>query len=114
MNRKLMSIASIIFALAFVAIFLIIWMSANNIIKTQADEISSLYKADAPFDTSLFDDKLVSGATLKNFIEDMNSNTFTRGYKTYGITSYEDKKVYRTTLHLNSTGAVDGLTVEDS
>lgn len=119
MNKKIITIAGIIFALAFVSIFLVIWCNTNDVIKTQANAINELYAADAPFDVSLFDNQIVTGRTLKNFESDMEKNQFTRSFKIYdisdniGTSSIEDNKIYRTYLHENDNGVIDGITYED-
>ena len=113
MNKKLISIAGIIFALVFVGIFIYIWVSSSNLIRLQSDNINQLYKSDAPFDTALFDNKVVTGQSLQNFLIDVDSTPLLRNYKIYINGSEADSfgltVQYRTYLHYNENGMIDGI-----
>lgn len=143
MDKKITTVAGISFALAFVAVFLIVWSTSQSIVHKEVQEMNSLYAADAPFDTSLFDNKVVTGQSIMNMASDMAMTSYTNSIRlfwydysaatdTYTLiggdkSAYVDytglvsgalrgsivaNKEYRTFLHYNDNGIVDGIAIQ--
>lgn len=74
MSKKLITIAGIVFALSFAVVFITIWMSTQAILNREASDRDSLFRADLPFDTSLFDNRVVTGESLINLLDDLTKS----------------------------------------
>jgi archaellum component FlaF (FlaF/FlaG flagellin family) len=80
-NQKILTIAGIIFALIFVGVFYVGWNSANQALRHTAEDLQSLYKAEAPFDVTLLYDRRVSGATIRNLVANVNTPGSSIGFR---------------------------------
>ena len=87
MNNKLLSIASIIFAIIFVAIFMVVWGNTRDIIQTEANEIDTLYASEYDFDIATFNDRVVSNDTLVNLAYNIADSGYSQSVK---LKFYED------------------------
>lgn len=87
MNNKLLSIASIIFAIIFVAIFMVVWGNTRDIIQTEANEIDTLYASEYDFDIATFNDRVVSNDTLVNLAYNIANSGYSQSVK---LKFYED------------------------
>lgn len=88
MNNKLLSIASIIFAIIFVAIFMVVWGNTRDIIQTEANEMDALYASEYDFDIATFNDRVVSNDTLVNLAYNIAHSGYSQSVK---LKFYEDK-----------------------
>ena len=88
MNNKLLSIASIIFAIIFVAIFMVVWGNTRDIIQTEANEMDALYASEYDFDIATFNDRVVSNDTLVNLAYNIANSGYSQSVK---LKFYEDK-----------------------
>lgn len=79
MNKQLLTTASIIFAVVFVAIFIFMWSTSKSLITTSIDDINNLYSTSTTFDTSLFDNTLVSGQTIRNLAIEVQNDKQSTG-----------------------------------
>lgn len=107
MDKKIISIAGIVFSIVFVAVFLFVWSSSNTVISMSVEGINELYRAESAFDISLFDDKLVSGQTMKNLQEDMDRTGYTSSLNVKiepAANTLDSNKTYRSTLYISDTG----------
>lgn len=116
MNKQLLTTASIIFAVVFVAIFIFMWSTSKSLITTSIDDINSLYSTSTAFDTSLFDNTLVSGQTIKNLDAELKNNTSTGSIKVdlvvgadEGADSADVDKSYRSKLCYNENGVLNKI-----
>lgn len=130
MGKKLVSIAGIIFAVVFVAVFLFIWSKSSNIFKTQMDSINSLYESELPFDMSLFNNRVVSGNTLNNFATDLGKSAYTTtaklsfydsndtlrlspdDYIDTEVSEFDANSEYLVYYHDGDNGNIDGIVAE--
>lgn len=87
MNNKLLSIASIIFAIIFVAIFMVVWGNTRDIIQTEANEMDALYASEYDFDIATFNDRVVSNNTLVNLAYNIADSGYSQSVK---LKFYED------------------------
>lgn len=87
MNNKLLSIASIIFAIIFVAIFMVVWGNTRDIIQTEANEMDALYASEYDFDIATFNDRVVSTDTLVNLAYNIADSGYSQSVK---LKFYED------------------------
>lgn len=87
MNNKLLSIASIIFAIIFVAIFMVVWGNTRDIIQTEANEMDTLYASEYDFDIATFNDRVVSNDTLVNLAYNIANSGYSQSVK---LKFYED------------------------
>lgn len=87
MNNKLLSIASIIFAIIFVAIFMVVWGNTRDIIQTEANEMDALYASEYDFDIATFNDRVVSNDTLVNLAYNIANSGYSQSVK---LKFYED------------------------
>lgn len=87
MNNKLLSIASIIFAIIFVAIFMVVWGNTRDIIQTEANEMDALYASEYDFDIATFNDRVVSNDTLVNLAYNIADSGYSQSVK---LKFYED------------------------
>lgn len=87
MNNKLLSIASIIFAIIFVAIFMVVWGNTRDIIQTEANEMDTLYASEYDFDITTFNDRVVSNDTLVNLAYNIADSGYSQSVK---LKFYED------------------------
>lgn len=87
MNNKLLSIASIIFAIIFVAIFMVVWGNTRDIIQTEANEMDALYASEYDFDIATFNDRIVSNDTLVNLAYNIADSGYSQSVK---LKFYED------------------------
>lgn len=87
MNNKLLSIASIIFATIFVAIFMVVWGNTRDIIQTEANEMDALYASEYDFDIATFNDRVVSNDTLVNLAYNIADSGYSQSVK---LRFYED------------------------
>mgnify|MGYP000602244094 FL=1 len=87
MNNKLLSIASIIFAIIFVAIFMVVWGNTRDIIQTEANEMDALYASKYDFDIATFNDRVVSNDTLVNLAYNIADSGYSQSVK---LKFYED------------------------
>lgn len=87
MNNKLLSIASIIFAIIFVAIFMVVWGNTRDIIQTEANEMDALYASEYDFDIATFNDRVVSNDTLVNLAYNIADSGYSQSVK---LRFYED------------------------
>ena len=87
MNNKLLSIASIIFAIIFVAIFMVVWENTRDIIQTEANEMDALYASEYDFDIATFNDRVVSNDTLVNLAYNIANSGYSQSVK---LKFYED------------------------
>lgn len=87
MNNKLLSIASIIFAIIFVAIFMVVWGNTRDIIQTEANEMNALYASEYDFDIATFNDRVVSNDTLVNLAYNIADSGYSQSVK---LKFYED------------------------
>lgn len=130
MNKKIISIAGVLFALGFVGIFYMMWSNSQSVLRLEINAANSLYRTELPFDITLFDDRVVSGRSLKNIVEETNSsimsneNQSTDRLKLYqysdsgnhtlqGTSSIVHTKQYRTKIHHGINGVPDGFTFEE-
>lgn len=90
MNNKLLSIASIIFAIIFVAIFMVVWGNTRDIIQTEANEMDALYASEYDFDIATFNDRVVSNDTLVNLAYNIADSGYSQSVK---LKFYEDDGV---------------------
>lgn len=81
MNNKLLSIASIIFAIIFVAIFMVVWGNTRDIIQTEANEMDTLYASEYDFDIATFNDRVVSNDTLVNLAYNIANSGYSQSVK---------------------------------
>ena len=81
MNNKLLSIASIIFAIIFVAIFMVVWGNTRDIIQTEANEMDALYASEYDFDIATFNDRVVSNDTLVNLAYNIADSGYSQSVK---------------------------------
>lgn len=81
MNNKLLSIASIIFAIIFVAIFMVVWGNTRDIIQTEANEMDALYASEYDFDIATFNDRVVSNDTLVNLAYNIANSGYSQSVK---------------------------------
>lgn len=88
MNNKILSIASIIFAIIFVAIFMVVWGNTRDIIQTEANEMDALYASEYDFDIAIFNDRVVSTDTLVNLAYNIANSGYSQSVK---LKFYEDK-----------------------
>ena len=116
MNKQLLTTASIIFAVVFVAIFIFMWSTSKSLITTSIDDINNLYNTSATFDTSLFDNTLVSGQTIKNLNAELENNKTTGDIKVNlkvgtdgNISNVDVGKTYRSTLCYNENGVLNEI-----
>ena len=115
MNRKIIVIAGVVFATAFIGVFLFIWSSTKTVIGIQADEVNSLYASETAFDMSVFDNRLVSGRSILNLKEEIETDTTAYSLKLTNmpeISEADVNKTYRATLSRNANGIIDGIEVE--
>lgn len=87
MNNKILSIASIIFAIIFVAIFMVVWGNTRDIIQTEANEMDTLYASEYDFDIAIFNDRVVSNDTLVNLAYNIADSGYSQSVK---LKFYED------------------------
>lgn len=87
MNNKLLSIASIIFAIIFVAIFMVVWGNTRDIIQTEANDMDALYASEYDFDIATFNDRVVSNDTLVNLAYNIANSGYSQSVK---LKFYED------------------------
>ena len=87
MNNKLLSIASIIFAIIFVAIFMVVWGNTRDIIQTEANEMDAIYASEYDFDIATFNDRVVSNDTLVNLAYNIADSGYSQSVK---LKFYED------------------------
>ena len=73
MNSKIIHVASITFALIFVALFLLLWARSSHILGMSVQEMNSLYSTDYAIDLSLFDGTVVTEATTKNLEKEIEN-----------------------------------------
>lgn len=116
MNKQLLTTASIIFAVVFVAIFIFMWSTSKSLITTSIDDINNLYSTSTTFDTSLFDNTLVSGQTIKNLNAELENNKTTGAIKVNlkvgtdgNISNVDVGKTYRSTLCYNENGVLNEI-----
>lgn len=116
MNKQLLTTASIIFAVVFVAIFIFMWSTSKSLITTSIDDINNLYNTSATFDTSLFDNTLVSGQTIKNLDTELENNKTTGAIKVNlkvgtdgNISNVDVGKTYRSTLCYDENGVLNEI-----
>lgn len=81
MNNKLLSIASTIFAIIFVAIFMVVWGNTRDIIQTEANEMDALYASEYDFDIATFNDRVVSNDTLVNLAYNIADSGYSQSVK---------------------------------
>lgn len=91
MGKKIISIAGIAFAIVFVAVFIFVWSTSQSIIKGEASQINEMYYAEVPFDTNLFDNKVVSKESIINLAEDIGNTGFTRSTKLFFYTGTKEQ-----------------------
>ena len=87
MNNNILSIASIIFAIIFVAIFMVVWGNTRDIIQTEANEMDALYASEYDFDIATFNDRVVSNDTLVNLAYNIANSGYSQSVK---LKFYED------------------------
>lgn len=116
MNKQLLTTASIIFAVVFVAIFIFMWSTSKSLITNSIDDINNLYNTSATFDTSLFDNTLVSGQTIKNLDTELENNKTTGAIKVNlkvgtdgNISNVDVGKTYRSTLCYDENGVLNEI-----
>lgn len=113
MDKKLVSIVSIIMAIVFVGVFIIAWNISKDIIGIEYDSVKELYNSDVAFDISLYDNKLVSGASVINLKEELDSIGYTNSLKIeINPSSVDANKTYYSTLGYNINGLVDSINLE--
>lgn len=120
MNKKIISIAGLIFALIFVGMAFLMWSNSQSILRQQFDHINSIRRTEVPFDSTLFDNRVVTADSIKNITKEIETNVTSGRLKIY-----EDKgssiseintdsltaKQYRSMLHYNDNGGIDGIVI---
>lgn len=113
MNKKIITIAGIVFSIIFVAVFIFVWSTSKNVISMEAENLNALYRAEVAFDISLFDNKLVSGQSVKNLQADMDKTGYTHSLNIKlepSASSLNANKTYRSTLVFNTNGTLSKIT----
>ena len=100
MNNKLLSIVSIIFAIIFVAIFMVVWGNTRDIIQTEANEMDALYASEYDFDIATFNDRIVSNDTLVNLAYNIADSGYSQSVK---LKFYEDNGGTQALIGNNAT-----------
>lgn len=126
MNRQILTVVGIIFAVTFVALFIGIWGTSQRLIATSIDDINELYEAETTFDVSLFDGTLVSGKTINNLyneIEDRKASyalSVTLKLKdnsgsesNYSLGAVNEDATYRSTLRTNDNESLAYIVFEE-
>lgn len=122
MDRKMVSIAGVIFSLAFIAVAFLMWSNSQSILRTQFDHINSIRRTEVPFDTTLFDNRVVTKRSIENLVAELNTSALNGGLKVYqgegdSVTEINLSSLtgvqYRTELHYNDNGGIDGITVKE-
>lgn len=110
MDRKIVELAGIIFSAVFVAVFISIWAVSSSLLGMEYEKTNDLYRAEVAFDTSLFDNKQVSGKTILNLKEEMEVMKFSHSLKV-NIESgaINADKTYRSRLLYNQNGILSGI-----
>lgn len=135
MDKKILEIAAIVFALGFVMVFLIIWRTSQSIVSSEVNELNSLYGTNVAFDSNLFDNKAMTGQSIINFIDELANGRYlytklyvydkATGQAIVRISDYanpgsalnliknkvESNSEYRTFLHYGESGAIDGIEI---
>lgn len=111
MNNKLLSIASIIFAIIFVAIFMVVWGNTRDIIQTEANEMDALYASEYDFDIATFNDRVVSNDTLVNLAYNIANSGYSQSVKLkfYENDSGSQKLIGNDTTYNNYSAVPDEL-----
>lgn len=113
MDKKLVSIVSIVMAIVFVGVFIVVWDISKDIIGLQQESIKELYRSDVAFDISLYDNKLVSGSSIINLKAELNSIGYTNSLDIEINTSTVDSsKTYYSTLGYNENGVLESINLE--
>lgn len=81
MNKKIISIASIIFAVIFVAIFLVVWQRTQGLIKQEADTLNAVYSTEYDFDISMFENRVVTKDTIVNLATNIANSGYSQSIK---------------------------------
>ena len=81
MNKKIISIASIIFAVIFVGIFIVVWGNTRSIIKQESDALNTVYATQYDFDISVFDNRVVTVDTIENLISNISQSGYSQSVK---------------------------------
>ena len=124
MSRKIISIAGIVFSLIFIAIFLIIWNTSRSVVKSEVNEVNSMYATEVAMDLSIFNNKVITGQTILNFVDNQQTAAGVamklKFYKNNGgtVTELTDAdmqsadfldKEYLIEVHRNVNGGIDGF-----
>lgn len=69
-----MAIISVIFAIVFVGIFAIMWISSTNSLGMEIQEVNSLYTEQYPIDVSMWDGTTITGKSVASLKKEINNN----------------------------------------
>ena len=105
--------------LILVIVFFIGWESATKAINVSTAEIQSLYRAEAPFDLTLLENRWVSGDSLIALREHFDRTAGHTGFRPAIAGSYVGSDtgvytVYRLELSHNINGVVDTILIVES
>lgn len=112
MGEKMIQIAGLVFALVFVAVFAFLWGTGSDLLSLSTQEAQDLYNTGYSFDTSMYDNTLVTGRTMKNLQKELDALGYSNSFKvtiTPSAASLQEKAVYRSTLQYNNNGVISGI-----
>lgn len=104
MDRKILHVAGVTFAVVFIAIFITMWQTSSKIVGKSVAEMNSLYSSQYAIDLSLFDGKIVTKETVNNLEEELD--TLKHIYKDLDVVISGNGETYKAELIDNDNGMV--------